>query len=83
MTRFVVASRFRWDEYPGNRPGRLYAGKPDVTRSPLGEAHLVEDPDAGETLCGLPRTQFPHNFPHVTHLGASDSCPTCRAAGTS
>lgn len=80
MSGYVVASQFRWDEYPGLRAGRLYSGKPDVTRSPLGETHLVEGPDAVETLCGLPRASFPHNFPDRTELGSSEACTACQAA---
>lgn len=85
MTRFVVAAQFRWDEYPGLRPGRIYSGTGDVGRSPLGEAHLVDGPGAPATLCGLPRTSFPHEFPGLADLipsdaGPSDACPACRAA---
>lgn len=83
MTRFVVASHFVWDEYPGLRVGRLYRGLPDVGRHPRGQAHLVRGPDAAETLCGLPRTSFPHDFPDLTQLTPPDSCATCQAAVTS
>jgi hypothetical protein len=80
MTRFLVAVNFRWDEYPGLRPGRIYTGAPDVSRSPLGECHLVEGAGAVETLCGLRRTSFPHDFPELTRLGPAQMCATCRAA---
>jgi hypothetical protein len=80
MNRFVVAAGFRWDEYPGLRPGRIYAGAPDVSRSPLGESHLVDGADAEQTLCGLPRASFPHDFPGLAQLTAPDQCPTCRTA---
>jgi hypothetical protein len=81
MTRFLVAARFAWAEYPGLRAGRLYAGTDDVARHPRGEAHLVDGPDAAETLCGLPRTTFPHAFPWPGPL--AEPCPDCRAAGAS
>jgi hypothetical protein len=80
MSRFVVASHFQWDEYPGLRPGRIYTGAPDVSRHPLGEIHLVDGADAEATVCGLPRTAFPHNFPDLAQLGTSDPCATCRSA---
>lgn len=83
MTSFVVASGFRWDEYPGFRPGRLASGKGDVGRTPLGESHLVEGLDAAETVCGLPRAAFPHDFPALAQLGPSASCATCQVAATS
>lgn len=83
MTRFVVASHFVWNEYPGLRAGRLYSGAPDVSRRPAGDIHLVEGPDAVETSCGLPRTSFPHEFRELVHLGPSDPCTTCRATGAS
>ncbi len=78
VTRFVVASHFAWDEYPGLRAGRIYAGKGDVSRHPAGEAHLVDGPEAVETLCGLPRLSFPHDFPDLADLGPSDHCTACR-----
>jgi hypothetical protein len=78
MTRFLVASNFVWAEYPGLRPGRIYAGLPDVARHPGGEAHLVAGPDAAETLCGRPRASFPYEFPALTELRSSDPCATCR-----
>lgn len=81
MTRLLVAARFAWDEYPGLRAGRLYRGAPDLGRSPLGETHVVEGPDAVATLCGLARTAFPHHFPEPARLGSADLCATCRAAG--
>lgn len=81
MSRFVVASNFVWNEYPGLRAGRAYAGLPDVSRRPSGEAHLVEGPDAVETVCGLPRASFPHDFPEFAHVGPPDPCVTCQAAG--
>ncbi|MGQ0467142.1 MAG: hypothetical protein ACT4QG_17725 [Sporichthyaceae bacterium] len=76
MTRFVVAAQFRWDEYPGLRPGRMFAGLPDVGRSPLGESHLVDGPEAATTLCGLPRSSFPNEFPGHVHT----ECSTCGAS---
>jgi hypothetical protein len=79
MSCFVVAAGYRWDEYPGLRPGRIYAGAPDVSRSPLGEAHLVDSAAAAQTLCGLPRTSFPHEFPDLAGPRGSDLCPNCRA----
>jgi hypothetical protein len=78
MTRHLVASNFAWTEYPGLRPGRLYSGQPDIARSPLGQIHLVEGPDADETLCGLSRELFPHDFPQLTQLPASEACSACR-----
>jgi len=80
MSRFVVASQFRWDEYPGLRPGRIFAGLPDVSMTPRGEAHLVAGPDAVATLCGLPRTAFPHDFPERADFGLAAPCVTCEAA---
>ncbi|HEX3612759.1 MAG TPA: hypothetical protein VHU88_13825 [Sporichthyaceae bacterium] len=82
MTRFLVASNFRWDEYPGLRPGRIYRGAGDVGRSPLGETHLVAGPDAAETICGLPRASFPHDFPESADSAVSQPCPTCGAAAS-
>jgi hypothetical protein len=81
MTRVVVSSQSTWDEYPALRVGRLYRGEPDVSRHPSGEIHLVEGPDAVETLCGLPRTPFPHDFPAAATPVPPDSCSTCRAVG--
>lgn len=81
MTQFVVAAQFRWDEYPGLRPGRLYSGTGDVGRSPLGESHLVAGPEAVETVCGLPRTSFPYDFPELADLGQPLACPACRTRG--
>lgn len=82
VTRFLVASNFRWDEYPGLRPGRIYRGAGDVGRSPLGETHLVAGPDAVETICGLPRASFPHDFPESADSAVSQPCPTCGAAAS-
>jgi hypothetical protein len=81
MSRFVVAARFRWDEYPGLRPGRIYSGQPDIVRHPLGETHYVDGPDADETVCGLPRADFRYDFPDLLDLGTAEPCTTCRAAG--
>jgi hypothetical protein len=80
MTRLLVAARFVWDEYPGLRAGRLYAGTGDVNRRPGGEAHLVEGPDAAETVCGLPRALFAYEFPWPDALLRSEPCTTCRGA---
>jgi hypothetical protein len=81
VTRHVVAARFRWDEYPGLRPGRIYSGAGDVAKSPLGEAHLVEGPDAPATICGLPRASFPLDFPTVTGFrDPAEPCADCEAA---
>jgi hypothetical protein len=81
MSRFVVAPRFAWAEYPGLRPGRIYAGKPDVGRLPLGQTHFVDAADAAQTVCGLPRASFPHDFPDLVDLGTAEPCTTCLAAG--
>ena len=84
MSRLIVASKFVWSDYPGLRAGRIYAGKPDLPRHPTDETHLVEGPDATETLCGLPRARFPYEFPVATPLGrTADPCPTCRPAAAS
>lgn len=77
---YVVASHFAWNEYPGLRAGRIYRGAPDVSRRPLGEVHLIDRLDAAETLCGLPRTSFPHDFPELAAVSPSDPCATCQAA---
>lgn len=85
MPHLVVASRFVWSHYPGLRAGRLYAGKPDLYRRPAGDAHLVDGPDAVETLCGLSRTLFPHDFPDAESIGASTlstPCTTCAGRET-
>ena len=83
MCRSLVASEFVWSDYPGLRVGRIYAGKPDLTRHPNAETHVVDGPDAVATLCGLPRTQFPHEFPEGTALGRrAVPCSTCLPAGT-
>ena len=82
MSPFVVASKYVWSEYPGLRPGRLYAGKPDLFKRPAGESHLVAGPDAVETLCGVARASFPHDFgdPGSISSDKSTRCPTCRDA---
>ncbi|MGQ0845526.1 MAG: hypothetical protein ACT4QF_15490 [Sporichthyaceae bacterium] len=81
MTRYVVAAQFRWDEYPGLRPGRIFSGAGDVGRSPLGEAHLVEGPAAPQTLCGLPRSKFPLDFPAVADFRPpAEACAGCDRA---
>lgn len=78
MSRVIVASRYVWSHYPGLRAGRLYAGKPDLTTHPTAETHLADGPYAAETLCGLPRTRFPHEFPETTALGTgAQPCTTC------
>lgn len=82
MSRIVVAATFVWSDYPGLRAGRLWAGKPDLTRHPSAATHLVDDPDAVDTVCGLPRTQFPHEFPEGTALDRrAVPCTTCQPAG--
>lgn len=82
MGRFVVAEGYRWDEYPGLRPGRIASGKGDVGRSPRGASHLVEGPDAVETVCGLPRATFPYDFPDRTAMVApAEPCVACTTAG--
>ena len=79
MSRIVVASKYVLSGYPGLRAGRLYAGKPDLTTHPTAETHLVEGEGATETLCGLPRDRFPHEFPESTALGKrAEPCATCR-----
>ena len=84
MSRIVVASAFVWSDYPGLRVGRIYAGKPDLTRHPHAETHVVDGPDAVETLCGLPRARFPHVFPEGTAFGKrAVPCTTCLPAGAS
>ncbi len=80
MTRLVVAAQFRWDEYPGLRPGRIAAGLPDVARRPLGETHAVETSNAAATVCGLPRGSFPHEFPATIGLDVAEPCATCEVA---
>ncbi|MEJ2863968.1 hypothetical protein [Actinomycetospora flava] len=80
MSPIVVAERFVWSEYPGMRPGRVYAGKPDLFKRPKGEAHLVDGPDAVETLCGVSRERFPLDFPDAASTGSSKyatPCATC------
>lgn len=77
MSRLVVAEGYRWDEYPGLRPGRIYSGAGDVPRSPLGAAHAVEGQDAAQTVCGLPRESFPHEFPATVNLALAQPCATC------
>ena len=82
MSLFVVASTYVWSEYPGLRPGRLYAGKPDLFKRPGGESHLVAGPDATETLCGMAREGFPHDFgdPDSISSDRSTRCTVCRDA---
>ena len=82
MSPLVVASAFVWSEYPGLRPGRLYAGKPDLFKRPGGESHLVATADATETLCGVPRDGFPHDFgdPASITSDRSTRCATCSDA---
>ncbi|RZT83965.1 hypothetical protein EV383_0796 [Pseudonocardia sediminis] len=82
MSRIVVASKYVLSDYPGMRAGRIYAGKPDLTRHPNAETHVVEGPDAVETLCGRPRADFPHEFADGTTLGKrADPCAVCKPAG--
>lgn len=79
MASIVVAAEYVWSHYPGLRAGRLYAGKPDLTRHPTAGTHLVAGPDADATLCGLARAGFPHEFPEGTALGkGAEPCTTCR-----
>lgn len=82
MSVVVIASRYVWSEYPGLRPGRLYAGKPDLFRRPAGESHLLASPDAVETLCGRARTEFPHEFGDPSSISSDKStrCATCQEA---
>ncbi|MCD2197566.1 hypothetical protein LQ327_29770 [Actinomycetospora endophytica] len=84
MSPIIVASKFVWSHYPGMRAGRIYAGKSDLTRHPNAETHLVAGPDAVETLCGLPRAQFPHEFAEGTAPGKrAELCVTCLPAAQS
>jgi hypothetical protein len=78
MTRFVVATHFVWNEYPGLRAGRAYAGLPDVSRRPSGETHFVDGQDAALTVCGLPRASFPYEFPELADGGPTEACAACR-----
>jgi hypothetical protein len=78
-----VAAQFVWDEYPALRVGRMAAGQPDVGRSPRGETHLVDGPDAAATLCGLPRARFPHDFAEAARLDVALPCATCQGAAAS
>ena len=73
----VVASRFTWSDYPGLRPGRVYAGKPDLFRRPSGDVHLLADADATNTVCGLPRADFPHEFATADAMVKATPCPEC------
>ena len=81
MSRIVVASEFVWSAYPGLRVGRLYAGLPDLTKLPNAETHVVDGPDGAETLCGLPRSQFPLDLADGTALGwRAVACAVCLPA---
>jgi hypothetical protein len=77
VAHVVVSVSFRWDEYPGLRPGRIFSGQGDLGRRPLGETHIVAGEDAVQTVCGLPRKAFPHDFPASADLALADSCATC------
>ncbi len=77
MTRSVVAALYVWDEYPGLRAGRLYAGGGDIGRHPRGETHVVAGVDATKTVCELPRDRFPHRFAESVNLADADPCPDC------
>ena len=83
MDPFVVAVGFTWDEYPGLRPGRMYSGRPDVNRRPFGDSHLVAGPDEEKTLCGLPRHEYPYDFPALAQLASPGACATCEATAAS
>ena len=84
MSHIVVAAAFVWSEYPGLRPGKIVRGEPDLYKQPNAETHVVDGPAAAETLCGLPRAQFPYEFPQGTVFGRRASpCTTCLPAGTS
>lgn len=84
MSRIVVAAKYVWSDYPGLRAGRLWAGKPDLTKHPSAATHVVDDLHAVETRCGLPRTQFPHEFPAGTTLDKrAVPCTTCLPATVS
>ena len=84
MSHFVVATHFVWSDYPGLRAGRLYAGKPDIFKRPSGESHLLETADAIETLCGVSRTPFPHDFGDADSISSDRStrCTACQDAST-
>jgi hypothetical protein len=73
----VVASRFTWSDYPGLRAGRVYAGKPDIFRRPSGDLHVLADAKATDTLCGLPRTDFPYEFASTDTMVRATPCPAC------
>lgn len=76
----LVASAFVWSQYPGLRAGRIYTGKPDITRLPTGETHVVDGPGTDETRCGLPRAGFTYEFPDGTAPDkGAEFCPTCRS----
>lgn len=80
---FAVASAYAWSGYPGLRPGLLYAGKPDLFKRPTGEVHLVAGADATETLCGVSREPFPHDFPDAESIEwekRARFCATCSGA---
>jgi hypothetical protein len=82
MSRIVVASKFVWSHYPGLRAGRIYAGKSDITKHPNAETHVIDGPDAAQTLCGLPRARFPHEFAEGTTPGSrAEICATCLPSG--
>jgi hypothetical protein len=82
MPHFVVATHFVWSDYPGLRAGKLYAGKPDISKRPAGESHLLEAPDATEPMCGLSRTLFPHDFGDTDSISSDKStrCTACQEA---
>jgi hypothetical protein len=81
MSHLVVASQFVLSDYPGMRAGRIYSGKPDLFKRPKGEAHVVDGPDATETLCGISRDGFPHDCTEATTVDqpfVTSPCATCR-----
>lgn len=73
----VVASRFTWSDYPGLRPGRVYAGRPDLFRRPSGDVHVLAEADATGTVCGLPRADFPYEFTTADAMVKATPCPGC------
>ena len=78
MTRLLVAALYVWDEYPGLRAGRIYAGKGDIGTHPRGETHAVASVDSATTVCGQSRDHFPYEFAESVSLVAADVCPECR-----
>ena len=78
MTRLLVAALYVWDEYPGLRAGRIFAGKGDIGTHPRGETHAVASADSLTTVCGQPREKYPYAFADSVSLVAADACPDCR-----